>query len=223
MATTPILKRLHLKEGQTLAFINPSETAANIADSLASGGLKISYDADIPFDAAMLFVKGKDELINETRNLAQRLKPETVFWIAYPKKSSGIKTDLNMMSGDWNELHQFAIRPVASASLDEVWTGLRFRDEKQVKLADFRNSEIPTNQFGEYIDPATKTVTLPEELKTTLESNTAALNFYNGLSYTNKKEYVVWLVSAKQEKTKAERLEKIVEKLKAGKKNPIDK
>ena len=40
---------------------------------------------------------------------------------------------------------------------------------------------------------------------------------------TSQKEYVVWILSAKQEKTKSERLVKLVEKLSEGKKNPSDK
>jgi len=47
--------------------------------------------------------------------------------------------------------------------------------------------------------------------------------FYQGLSYSNKKEYVAWILSAKQEKTRSERLIKMVEKLSEGKKNPSEK
>jgi len=47
--------------------------------------------------------------------------------------------------------------------------------------------------------------------------------FYQGLSYSNKKEYLGWILSAKQEKTRGERLIKTVEKLSEGKKNPAEK
>ncbi|MNY58036.1 hypothetical protein D3C86_1943270 [compost metagenome] len=47
--------------------------------------------------------------------------------------------------------------------------------------------------------------------------------FFNSLAYSHKKEYVLWILTAKQEKTKASRLEKTIELLKAGKKNPTMK
>src|SRR5260221_562409 len=43
------------------------------------------------------------------------------------------------------------------------------------------------------------------------------------LSYSNKKEYLLWILTAKQEKTRNERLGKLTEKLVAGKKNPSEK
>jgi len=49
------------------------------------------------------------------------------------------------------------------------------------------------------------------------------MNFYDGLSYSNKKEYVLWILTAKQAQTKADRLDKLVTKLLAGKKNPSEK
>jgi uncharacterized protein YdeI (YjbR/CyaY-like superfamily) len=60
-------------------------------------------------------------------------------------------------------------------------------------------------------------------MKELLESSPAALNFFHSLSFSNKKEYVVWILSAKQEKTRLERLSKVAEKLLAGKKNPSEK
>jgi uncharacterized protein YdeI (YjbR/CyaY-like superfamily) len=49
------------------------------------------------------------------------------------------------------------------------------------------------------------------------------MDFYQQLSYSNKKEYVLWILTAKQEKTRDERLVKLVEKLNVGKKNPSEK
>jgi len=60
-------------------------------------------------------------------------------------------------------------------------------------------------------------------MRAVLAPSTAAFNFFQSLSFSNKKEYVVWILSAKQEKTKNERLTKLSEKLLAGKKNPSEK
>jgi uncharacterized protein YdeI (YjbR/CyaY-like superfamily) len=57
----------------------------------------------------------------------------------------------------------------------------------------------------------------------TLVNSPQALAHLEKLSYTNKKEYVLWILSAKQEQTRHIRLEKMVALLLAGKKNPSEK
>jgi uncharacterized protein YdeI (YjbR/CyaY-like superfamily) len=49
------------------------------------------------------------------------------------------------------------------------------------------------------------------------------MSFYEELSYTNKKEYVLWILTAKQEKTRQDRITKMVQKLLEGMKNPTQK
>lgn len=50
-----------------------------------------------------------------------------------------------------------------------------------------------------------------------------ALNNFNKLSYSNQKEYVLWILTAKLEKTRINRLAKLIEKLLNNKKNPSEK
>jgi hypothetical protein len=140
----------------------------------------------------------------------------------YPKKSSGIPSDINMMQS-WEPLAKYGLDGVASAAVDSTWTAIRFRPKEQVKKSSVRNESISQNEFGEYIDVANRQVSLPPFLKAELEQHPQALSFFNKLSYTNKKEYVLWLLTARQEKTRSERLIKIIGKLLAGKKNPAEK
>jgi len=91
------------------------------------------------------------------------------------------------------------------------------------KTSDTGNEEIKQNEYSAYIDVENKIITLPDEIKTVLQKNSAALANYEKLSYSNRKEYVLWILTAKQEKTKEERLIKLVEKLSVGKKNPSEK
>jgi len=51
-----------------------------------------------------------------------------------------------------------------------------------------------------------------------LSKHPKAKEFYNGLSYTNQKEYIRWIESAKREETKANRIELFIEKLNSKKK-----
>jgi len=68
-----------------------------------------------------------------------------------------------------------------------------------------------------------RTVTLPVELKKIFKTYPKAENFFTSLSYTNQKEYVTWITSARKSETKTKRLEAIAGKLLTGKKNPSAK
>jgi hypothetical protein len=131
-------------------------------------------------------------------------------------------SDLEMMSS-WDELAKYGLRGVAAAAVNETWTALRFRPEGQSKVSDACNENIRQNEYSAYIDVDKKIITLPEEIKDVLQKSSNALANYEKLSYSNRKEYVLWILTAKQEKTRNERLVKMVEKLRAGKKNPSEK
>lgn len=64
---------------------------------------------------------------------------------------------------------------------------------------------------------------MPENLQILLIKNKNAATFFNSLAFTNRKEYVEWILSAKKEETKQKRLTESIEKLSAGKKNPSGK
>ncbi len=65
-----------------------------------------------------------------------------------------------------------------------------------------------------------RVVDVPDDLKALLAKNQKAQAFYDTLSYTNRKEYAVWITSAKKQETRDKRLKATLEKLKAEKKNP---
>jgi uncharacterized protein YdeI (YjbR/CyaY-like superfamily) len=69
-------------------------------------------------------------------------------------------------------------------------------------------------------DTEERIVDVPEDLKKALEKSKIAKAFYDALSFTNRKEYAVWISSAKKKETRERRLEETIKKLLAGKKNP---
>ncbi len=71
-----------------------------------------------------------------------------------------------------------------------------------------------------YIDPIKKLVRLPDDLSVTLRKNKKAKTFFEALSFTNKKEYVEWIVTAKRKETRHERVKGTLERLEKGRKNP---
>jgi hypothetical protein len=216
-----IAKKLQFKPGKRWLFYNAPTNYLTTLEPLPDGAIaKFALGGD--FDGIQLFVKDSTMLNDCLKFIAPLLTADTIFWITYPKKSSGIQSDLEMM-GNWDELAKYGLTTVAIAAIDETWTAIRLRQKGLSKVSEFRNEGIKKNEYSAFIDVDKKLVTLPHDMKTILEQSLNALAFYRALSYSNKKEYVVWILSAKQEKTRTERLEKLVEKLLAKKKNPSDK
>ncbi|WP_129714134.1 YdeI family protein [Pedobacter sp. SYP-B3415] len=212
-----LLKKLTLKPGQRLLV---SQADADSAVVKELGDVVVAQTNPAP-DGVLLFAKNQQALTTGIEKLMPVLKPETVFWAAYPKKDSGIPTDLSMNT--WHDLDRFGLAPCASVSLDAVWTGIRLKFAQSIKRSGLGNAEIVQNAYGEFIDPVNKTVSLPDDLEYAFAENPAAADLFYTLSYTNRKEYVIWLLSARQQTTRAARLQKTIDKLSAGKKNPMEK
>jgi hypothetical protein len=89
-----------------------------------------------PFDVIVFFVVTEGELRRRLRSLASRLEPNGRLWVSWPKRASGIVTDL-----DEHRLRDI-ILPTGLvdnkvAAIDERWTGFQFvwRLELRPKIA----------------------------------------------------------------------------------------
>lgn len=65
-------------------------------------------------------------------------------------------------------------------------------------------------------DPAPREVALPEDLAAAFDDDARA--FFDGLAPSHRKEWVRWVEEAKKPETRAARVEKTVESIRAGKK-----
>ncbi len=106
-------------------------------------------------------------------------------------------------------------------SFDETWSafGMRQKTEDDKKKAA-KPKERPV--FN-YVDPKTKTVKLPGDFAAALKKNKKQETFFNTLSFTNKKEYIEWIVNAKREETRNERIKASIERLGKEWKNPANR
>lgn len=217
----PIAKKLLIKPGTNWLFINAPEDYLAYIDPLPEN-VHVSFESSDKVDGLQLFVKNKAELAAELKSIQSALKPDTILWITYPKKNTKIPTDLAMMDS-WDEVKQYGLDTVASAAINDTWTALRFRPKDLVKTSPAKLSEIAKSDFSEYIDVVNKKVTLPSDVLEALKEAPQALDTFTRLAWSHQKEYAVWILGAKQEKTRVSRVEKMVEMLVNGKKNPSEK
>lgn len=73
------------------------------------------------------------------------------------------------------------------------------------------------------VDTEKRIITPPQDLQLLLNNNKQAQQLFEQLAYTNKKEYVAWIESAKKLETRNNRLTMTIEKLLDGRKNPTQK
>ena len=216
-----VAKKLLIKSGKHWLFLNAPDNYLALLEPLPAGTITFFEYTDRA-DGIQFFVKNSDELADSLASLKLLLKTDTIIWVSYPKKSSGIKTDLEM-TGSWDEAAKYGLGVVASISIDQTWTALRLRQLTETRLSGTSNNSIKQNDYSDYIDPDKKILTLPADLQSALENSPSALAYFTKLSYANRKEYLLWVLTAKQEKTRIERIDKTIEKLLAGKKNPSEK
>jgi hypothetical protein len=69
-------------------------------------------------------------------------------------------------------------------------------------------------------DQEPREVLVPEELAALLAQNAEAKAFFDSLAFTYRKEYAVWIASAKRPETRQNRLQQALERLLSGRKNP---
>jgi len=216
-----LAQKLQIKAGSKWLLFNAPANYLPIIEPLPHN-VHISYEPEGTYNGIQLFINNAIDLTVLLGTIKSVLKPETIFWVTYPKKSSGVDSGLEM-TGSWDELTNLGLRIVTSVSVNETWTALRFKPAELTKLSDSRNANISKNEYGDYIDIENKQITLPTDIAEALQDKPQAMAFYQQLSYSNKKEYVIWILSAKQEKTREDRLIKMVDKLLDKKKNPVEK
>jgi hypothetical protein len=121
---TPLPKKLGIKDGFRVQFVAaPSEVLAEL--NAALGACSVVRDSKDPLDFAMIFTKSKTELTKEFKRIARSLAPAGMLWVSWPKKSSGVATDL-----DENTVRDVGLAAglvdVKVCAVTEIWSGLKF-------------------------------------------------------------------------------------------------
>ena len=82
-------------------------------------------------DFALVFAVNENQLNGIMREVLPAMQANAKFWIAYPKSSSKIVTDLKK-SCSWNCVCTAGFESAEEVTLDHVWTAMRF--EKAIAL-----------------------------------------------------------------------------------------
>ncbi|MBD0381771.1 YdeI/OmpD-associated family protein [Paenibacillus sedimenti] len=218
-----IVKKLRLAGCKRALIMNAPEGYIGKLDPLPEGVvLTEQKESDQAYDFVQVFVYNMAEVQSLTPQAIQAVIPEGMLWINYPKGTSKIKTDINRDSG-WQTVTDLQFEGVSLVSIDETWSAMRFRPIGLVKSQRSERQAKRAENANKSPLPADKTVIVPDDLAAAFQSNLEAQVFYETLSYTNRKEYVRWITDAKRDETRSGRVEKTIDKLSRGIKNPMVK
>jgi CheY-like chemotaxis protein len=124
---TPLPRKLGIREDYCCVLVNARERFERKLEPLPAGA-EIVEDAGRA-NVAVLFVTSLAVLARDFRPLAKDLPNKVAFWIAWPKKASGVKTDLTE-----NVVREFGLASgwvdYKVCAIDETWSGLCFARRK---------------------------------------------------------------------------------------------
>lgn len=124
---TPLPKKLGIKEQSRIAFVNAPEDFQSYLGPLPSSVevVKRLSNSLKPLDLVVLFVTSERALTRDFAKLAEKLATNGMIWIAWPKKSSGVATDLSFERVQRIGLDAGLV-DVKICAIDETWSGLKF-------------------------------------------------------------------------------------------------
>jgi len=134
---TPLPQKLGIKEGHKVALLGapagfPDKTLGVLPTGAVIGKLSSKAKELALFDVIVAFVKLRADLVVHIASCRPRMQQDGGLWIAWPKKTSGVPTDITEQT----------IRDVALptglvdnkvCAIDETWSGLRLVIRKELR------------------------------------------------------------------------------------------
>lgn len=129
-----LLEKLQLKEERNLLI-------QGMPSSIEKQFAKLSFSKNVTpllkskrIDFALVFAVNENQLSGIVQDVLPALHEESKFWVAYPKSTSKIVTDLNR-GCSWECITGAGYENVREVPLDHVWTAVRFNRVEVLKPA----------------------------------------------------------------------------------------
>jgi Protein of unknown function (DUF3052) len=128
---TPLAKKLGFKPGFTAAYVSAPDGFAALLGELPDD-VVVRKQLRGPLDLVVCFVTARRDLEQRLPRLRAALAPAGMLWVAWPKRASGVPTDMT----------EDVVRDVALptglvdtkvAAIDETWSGLRLVIRKELR------------------------------------------------------------------------------------------
>ena len=130
---TPLPRKLGIKPGATLAIENaPPGFDATLGE--LPDGVRQADEGEAGIDVLVAFHLSRETLESSFPTQAHRIVPNGGYWIAWPKRSSGVPTDIT------EDVLREVLLPTGLVdnkvcAIDDTWSGLRFVVRKEHRAA----------------------------------------------------------------------------------------
>jgi hypothetical protein len=122
-SSTPLAKKLGIKEHDRIAVINQPEYYFSLFPDLPSN-IEIVTDQKVKKNLIHYFTTDSASYTKDLLRLKKQIEPNGMIWISWPKKSSNIESDLNE-----NIIRDFALKnglvDIKVCAVDDIWSGLK--------------------------------------------------------------------------------------------------
>jgi hypothetical protein len=123
---TPLARKLGFKEGMRVAYVNPPDGFA--VDGIEDVRARLGKGTDL----VVFFTEERRALERRLAALRRAIEPDGMLWVAWPKRASGIRTD--MTEGAVREIAlPTGLVDTKVCAIDEVWSGLRLVVRKELR------------------------------------------------------------------------------------------
>lgn len=121
---TPLTRKLGIRPGARLALVNAPDDFEAVLGELPDG-VAVARRPRGRRDVIVAFFVRRAELERRLPALRGALEPDGGLWLAWPKRSSGVETDIS--ETDIRELGLAAgLVDNKICAIDQIWSGLRF-------------------------------------------------------------------------------------------------
>jgi hypothetical protein len=128
--SSELARKLGIKPGMAVLLQGAPPGFATQLGTLPDGAKLLSTSAGAA-DCVIAFVRSKADVKTMAPAVLRAVTDDGLLWFAYPKKSGPLESDLSRDSG-WEPVFGGGFDSVAQISIDDTWTGFRFRPKHLV-------------------------------------------------------------------------------------------
>ncbi|MBU2494717.1 MAG: hypothetical protein KJ571_19005 [Bacteroidetes bacterium] len=140
-----ILRKMQFKNNRQILLLNaPSDFNNHLKEisQITKVYSRCKNESGDKFGFILIFVQSSVDVKNYMELTKNSLESDCNLWFAYPKKSSKkYKAEITRDLG-WEFLGELGFEVVRSISIDENWTGLRFRHLDYIKNITRNNERL---------------------------------------------------------------------------------
>jgi len=127
-SSTPLLQKLGIKNGSRVLLRNAPAAFPRELEEFSEARPRKHLNV------VVLFADSADELFAELKHFESVIEPDGMIWVAWPKKASGVKTDITE-----GVIRDYALKThlvdVKVCAIDETWSGLKLVVRKEYRAA----------------------------------------------------------------------------------------